>query len=73
MRRADEGDVRTQTPDRLDRLRADGRRVLPAYLFEVKKPAESKAPWDYYKTVATLAPEDVTRPLSESECPLIKK
>ena len=54
-------------------LRADGRRVLPAYLFEVKKPAESKGPWDYYKTVATLAPEDVTRPLAESECPLVKK
>ena len=54
-------------------LRGDGRRVLPAYLFEVKKPAESKGPWDYYKTVATLGPEEVTRPLAESECVLVKK
>ncbi len=54
-------------------LRIDGRRVLPAYLFEVKKPSESKAPWDYYKMVAKLDPSDVTRPLSESECPLVKK
>ena len=54
-------------------IRVDGRRVVPAYLFEVKKPDESKGPWDYYKTIATLAPEDVTRPLSESECPLVKK
>ncbi len=54
-------------------IRVDGRRVVPAYLFEVKKPSESKGPWDYYKTVATLTPEEVTRPLSESECPLVKK
>ena len=38
-------------------LRADGRRLIPAYLFEVKKPEESKYPWDYYKLVATIAPE----------------
>ena len=54
-------------------IRIDGRRVVPAYLFEVKKPSESKGPWDYYKTVATLTTEEVTRPLSESECPLVKK
>lgn len=54
-------------------IRADGRRAVPAYLFEVKKPAESKAPWDYYKTVAKLDAADVTRPLAESECPLVKK
>ena len=35
-------------------LRADGRRLIPAYLFEVKKPEESKGPWDYYKQIATI-------------------
>ncbi|MBI5262781.1 MAG: ABC transporter substrate-binding protein [Bradyrhizobium sp.] len=54
-------------------LRADGRRLIPAYLFEVKKPEESKYPWDYYKLVATIAPEDAAKPLSQSECPLVKK
>jgi branched-chain amino acid transport system substrate-binding protein len=54
-------------------LRIDGRRMIPAYLFEVKKPEESKYPWDYYKTVATISPEDAAKPLSESECPLVKK
>jgi branched-chain amino acid transport system substrate-binding protein len=54
-------------------LRVDGRRIIPAYLFEVKKPEESKYPWDYYKLVATISPEDAARPLSESECPLVKK
>jgi branched-chain amino acid transport system substrate-binding protein len=54
-------------------LRADGRRFIPAYLFEVKKPEESKYPWDYYKLVATIPAEEAARPLSESECPLVKK
>jgi branched-chain amino acid transport system substrate-binding protein len=54
-------------------LRSDGRRIIPAYLFEVKKPEESKYPWDYYKTVATISPEDAAKPLETSECPLVKK
>jgi branched-chain amino acid transport system substrate-binding protein len=54
-------------------LRADGRRIIPAYLFEVKKPDESKYPWDYYKLVATISPEDAAVPIEKSECPLIKK
>ena len=54
-------------------LRIDGRRIIPAYLFEVKKPEESKYPWDYYKTIATIAPEDAAKPLEASECPLVKK
>jgi branched-chain amino acid transport system substrate-binding protein len=54
-------------------LRADGRRIIPAYLFEVKKPEESKYPWDYYKTIATISPEDAAKPLEASECPLVKK
>ena len=54
-------------------LRADGRRLIPAYLFEVKKPEESKGPWDYYKLVATISAEDAAKPLEASECPLVKK
>jgi branched-chain amino acid transport system substrate-binding protein len=54
-------------------LRVDGRRIIPAYLFEVKKPEESKYPWDYYKTIATISPEDAAKPLEASECPLLKK
>jgi branched-chain amino acid transport system substrate-binding protein len=54
-------------------LRADGRRLIPAYLFEVKKPEESKYPWDYYKLIATIAPEDAAKPLEQSECPLLAK
>ena len=54
-------------------LRADGRHIIPAYLFEVKKPEESKGPWDYYKLVATISSEDAAKPLAESECPLVKK
>ncbi len=54
-------------------LRADGRRIIPAYLFEVKKPEESKGPWDYYKLIATISAEDAAKPVSASECPLLKK
>jgi branched-chain amino acid transport system substrate-binding protein len=54
-------------------LRADGRRLIPAYLFEVKKPEESKQPWDYYKLIATIPAEDAAKPLAQSECPLVKK
>jgi branched-chain amino acid transport system substrate-binding protein len=54
-------------------LRADGRRIIPAYLFEVKKPEESKGPWDYYKLIATIPAEDAAKPVAASECPLLKK
>jgi branched-chain amino acid transport system substrate-binding protein len=54
-------------------VRADGRKIHPAYLFEVKKPEESKGPWDYYKLVTTIPADEAFRPLSESDCPLIKK
>lgn len=55
------------------RLREDGKMVHDMYLFEVKKPAESKEPWDYYKLVATIPAERAFIPLSESRCPLIKR
>ena len=54
-------------------IREDGRHIHPNYLFEVKTPAESKYPWDYYKLVTTIPAEEAFRPLSQSECPLVKK
>ena len=54
-------------------IRADGRKVHPAYLFEVKKPAESKGPWDYYKLRATIPAEQAFRPIDQGDCPLVKK
>jgi len=54
-------------------VRADGRKIHPAYLVEVKKPAESKAPWDYYKIRATIPADQAFRPLDQGECPLVKK
>ena len=52
-------------------IRADGRKIHPVYLFEVKTPGESKAPWDYYKLVATTPAEQAFRPISEGGCPLV--
>jgi len=54
-------------------IREDGRKIHPAYLFEVKKPAESKGPWVYYKLIGTTPGDQAFRPLSESACPLVKK
>jgi branched-chain amino acid transport system substrate-binding protein len=54
-------------------VRIDGRHIHPMYLFEVKKPDESKAPWDYYKLRATIPAEEAFRPLDMGGCPLVKK
>ncbi|MFM9885117.1 MAG: ABC transporter substrate-binding protein [Burkholderiales bacterium] len=54
-------------------IRADGRKIHPAYLFEVKKPAESKGPWDYYKTRATIPADQAFRPIDQGDCPIVKK
>jgi branched-chain amino acid transport system substrate-binding protein len=54
-------------------IRPDGRKIHPAFLFEVKKPAESKYPWDYYKLVATIPTEEAFLPLEKSVCSLAKK
>ena len=54
-------------------VRADGRHVHPMYLFEVKKPAESKGPWDLYKLRATIPAAQAFRPIDQGECPLVKK
>ena len=53
-------------------LRPDGRMVHDLYLMQVKKPSESKYPWDYSTIVATITGKDAFRPLDQSECPLIK-
>src|SRR6266513_2224443 len=53
-------------------VRIDGRALHPAYLVEVKKPSESKGPYDYYKIRATIPADQAFRPLSEGGCPLVK-
>ena len=53
-------------------VRADGRKIHPMYLFEVKKPAESKGAWDYYKLRATIPENEAFRPLAEGGCPLVR-
>jgi branched-chain amino acid transport system substrate-binding protein len=53
-------------------IRPDGRKIHPAYLVEVKKPSESKGPYDYYKIRATIPAEQAFRPMSEGGCPLVK-
>jgi branched-chain amino acid transport system substrate-binding protein len=55
------------------RIREDGRMVHDMYLFEVKKPSESKGRWDYYKLVGTVSGSDAFQPLEASRCPLVKK
>jgi len=52
-------------------VRADGRVLHPAYLFEVKKPSESKYPGDFYKIRATIPANEAFRPLKDGNCPLV--
>jgi branched-chain amino acid transport system substrate-binding protein len=54
------------------KIRADGRLLRDLYVTEVKKPEESKGPWDYWKIVATIPGNKAWRPADESECPLLK-
>lgn len=55
------------------RIREDGRMVHDMYLAQVKTPAESKSPWDYFKIKAVIPAEQAFQPLSKSACPLVKK
>lgn len=55
------------------KVRADGRLANDMYLVEVKAPNESKAPWDYFKVLRTIPTAEVTMPLAESKCDLVKK
>ena len=54
-------------------IREDGRMVHDLYVLEVKKPSESKYPWDYLKLIRTIPGDQAFRPLNEGECPLVKK
>jgi branched-chain amino acid transport system substrate-binding protein len=54
------------------KIREDGRNLVPSYLFEVKKPSESKGPWDYYKLVASTPGDEAFRPLADGHCSFIK-
>jgi branched-chain amino acid transport system substrate-binding protein len=53
-------------------VRSDGRKLHNMYLFEVKTPAESKMPWDYYKVIKTIPPEEAWRPLDQGGCDFSK-
>jgi branched-chain amino acid transport system substrate-binding protein len=53
-------------------IRADGRKLHPAYLFEVKSPAESRGPFDYYKLLQTTPGEQAFRPINEGGCTLVR-
>jgi branched-chain amino acid transport system substrate-binding protein len=55
------------------KLRIDGRVMRDMYLFEVKKPAESEYPWDYFKLLQTIPADEAFRPLNEGGCPLVPK
>jgi branched-chain amino acid transport system substrate-binding protein len=55
------------------KVREDGRMVHDMYLAQVKTPAESKGPWDFYKILKTIPGDEAFQPLSESTCPLVKK
>ena len=53
-------------------VREDGRKIHPAYLFQVKTPAESRGPWDFYNLKATVPGDEAFRPMSEGGCPLVR-
>ena len=55
------------------RIREDGRMVHDMYVYEVKKPSESKGEWDYYKLRAVIPGDEAFRSLKDSTCPLVKK
>lgn len=54
-------------------VREDGRMVHSMFLFEVKKPEESKGPWDYYKVLAEVPGDQVFRPMKDGNCPYVKQ
>ena len=53
-------------------VRVDGRKIHPAYLFEVKQPSESRGAWDYYKLISTIPANEAWRPLNEGGCALVR-
>jgi branched-chain amino acid transport system substrate-binding protein len=53
-------------------IRADGRKIHPSFLFEVKAKAESRGPWDYLKLLQTTPAEEAFRPIADGNCPLVR-
>jgi len=53
-------------------IREDGRKLHPSYLFQVKKPSESKGVWDYYNLLGTTGADEAFRPMKDGNCPLVK-
>ncbi|MBY0337490.1 MAG: ABC transporter substrate-binding protein [Acetobacteraceae bacterium] len=53
-------------------IRPDGRKLHPAYLFQVKTPQESRGPWDFYTLLQTTSPEEAFRPMAQGNCPLVR-
>ena len=53
-------------------IRADGRKIHPSYLWKIKKPSESKGPWDYYTPISYTPADQAFRPLNAGVCPLVK-
>ena len=53
-------------------IRADGRKIHPMYLLQVKTPTESKSEWDVFKVIGTIPADKAFRPLNEGGCPLVK-
>ena len=62
--------LRTSSPKTL-RIREDGRITRTMYLVRVKKPSDSKYPWDYFEVLRSIPPEETVWPLSASKCPLV--
>ena len=54
------------------KIRADGRKIHPMYIYQVKSPQESKYSYDYYKLIATIPEEEAFRPMAEGNCPFVK-
>ena len=54
------------------RVREDGRKIHPVYLFEVKPPSEVKSDWDLYRLTGTIEAEQAMRPMNEGGCPLVR-
>ena len=54
-------------------IREDGRMAHDMLLVQIKTPAESKAPWDYYKVLKVIPADEAVKPLSQSDCPFVKK
>jgi branched-chain amino acid transport system substrate-binding protein len=53
-------------------IRIDGRKIHPVQIYRIKAPSESKEPWDYFETIDEIPGDQAFRPLSESECPMVK-